>query len=261
MVAPPDVPPRGEPAPAPFDAPTAVTFRCPSCGAPASDRERACAWCGSLLSTRRCVACFALNARDASRCGRCGATLPREVLAPEAGGNRCPDCAVPLAAHAAGAIGYAECARCGGLFLRNEAFEAVTRDADARARMRAVEPVAASKDVRLPARFHYRPCPACRSLMLRTNYASGSGVIVDVCRAHGVWFDRGELTAIVEFLESGGWERVRKRERDRLTEEVAALETRARNAEPGAHFGPVAREPLDVLGRVLEWLAGAVGKT
>jgi Zn-finger nucleic acid-binding protein len=160
----------------------------------------------------------------------------------------------------AGAIGYAECARCGGLFLRNEAFEAVTHDADARARVRAVEPSPASKEASLSARFHYRPCPGCRGLMLRTNYASGSGIIVDVCREHGVWFDRGELTAIVDFLENGGWERVKKRERDRLAEEVSALEGRARNAQTGGYLGPVAHEPLDVLGRLLERLGAAVSR-
>jgi Zn-finger nucleic acid-binding protein len=242
----------------PFDSPSARTFRCPSCGAPASEKERACAWCGSLLSTRRCVACFALNSRDSRRCGRCGATLPREVLGPDAGGNRCPDCGIPLSAHTAGVIGYAECARCGGLFLKNEAFEAVTRDADVRARVRAVEPAPAHKDASLSPRFHYRPCPSCRGLMLRTNYGGGSGIILDACRDHGVWFDRGELTAIVDFLENGGWERVRKRERDRLNEEVAALETRSRNSEPGGYFGPAAQEPLDFVGDALSWLSSLV---
>jgi Zn-finger nucleic acid-binding protein len=62
--------------------------------------------------------------------------------------------------------------------------------------------------------------------MNRVNYAAGSGIIVDRCRDHAVWFDRGELTAIVDFLESGGWDRIRERERERLREEVASLESR-----------------------------------
>lgn len=62
--------------------------------------------------------------------------------------------------------------------------------------------------------------------MNRVNYAGGSGIIVDRCRDHVVWFDRGELTAIVDFLESGGWERIRERERERLHEEVRSLESR-----------------------------------
>ncbi|MDL1951377.1 hypothetical protein FBQ97_16410 [Acidobacteria bacterium ACD] len=71
----------------------------------------------------------------------------------------------------------------------------------------------------------YRPCPSCGTLMNLLNYAGGSGVIVDACRDHGTWFDRGELTAIVDFLEGGGWDRVKKRERERLREEVRSLES------------------------------------
>ena len=35
--------------------------------------------------------------------------------------------------------------------------------------------------------------------MNRVNLARCSGVIVDICRAHGTWFDREELSRIVEF--------------------------------------------------------------
>ena len=64
--------------------------------------------------------------------------------------------------------------------------------------------------------------------MNRSNYGGGSGVIVDVCGPHGVFLDRGELTKIVDFLEKGGWDRVRKREKQRIEEEVSALESRKR---------------------------------
>ena len=62
--------------------------------------------------------------------------------------------------------------------------------------------------------------------MNRSNYGGGSGVIVDVCGPHGVFLDRGELTKIVDFLEKGGWERVKKREKQRMEEEISALESR-----------------------------------
>jgi Zn-finger nucleic acid-binding protein len=39
--------------------------------------------------------------------------------------------------------------------------------------------------------------------MLRKNFLETSGVIVDVCSAHGVWFDRGELTKIFAFAATG----------------------------------------------------------
>ena len=221
--------PPGPPAEGTFDAPEAPVLRCPSCGANVPEADRACAHCGSLLSTRRCPACFALSPREAERCVRCGALLPAEALKPAEG--TCPDCRQPLVAREAGVVGFAECARCGGLFLTRVAFDAIAKDANARARVRAAEPETASREASLAAKFHYRKCPVCRALMGRTNYAGGSGIIVDVCRTHGVWFDRGELTAIVDFLEAGGAERLRKREQQRIEEEVSALEGRKRAAQ------------------------------
>ncbi len=62
--------------------------------------------------------------------------------------------------------------------------------------------------------------------MNRSNFGGGSGVIVDVCGPHGAFLDRGELTRIVDFVEKGGWEKVKKREKDRMEEEISALESR-----------------------------------
>jgi Zn-finger nucleic acid-binding protein len=39
--------------------------------------------------------------------------------------------------------------------------------------------------------------------MARRNFKDRSGVIVDVCTAHGVWLDRGELDALLRFASSG----------------------------------------------------------
>ncbi len=218
-----------------FSPPEAPTFRCPSCGAPAAKDARACVHCGSLLATKRCVTCFALSPREAERCVRCGALLPAPAFVAE-GSGRCPDCRLDLVAHAFGAVGYAECPRCSGLFLRREAFEAVTKDADTRAKVRLAEPPAATATPSpaapakgasgvLPA-VRYRACPACAKLMNRSNYGGGSGIVLDACRDHGLWFDRGELAAIVEFLEKGGWDRIRAREKEKLAEEVRNLENR-----------------------------------
>ena len=64
-----------------------------------------------------------------------------------------------------------------------------------------------------PRADRYWPCPACGHLMNRQNFAHLSGVIVDVCKGHGVWFNAGELQAIVEFVRAGGLERARAREK------------------------------------------------
>jgi Zn-finger nucleic acid-binding protein len=246
--------PPAPPAEGAFDAPEAPALRCPSCGANAREGDRACAHCGSLLSTRRCIACFALSPRDAEKCVRCGALLPAESLAPAAGS--CPDCRTALVARRAGVAGFSECARCGGLFLTRASFDAVVRDAETRARARALDeapaPAAPEKG------FHYRPCPVCRKFMNRSNFGGGSGVIVDVCGPHGAFLDRGELTRIVDFVEKGGWEKIKKREILRMDEDAAALESRKRAAS-GVGLGTPASEGGEGLSKVLQVLAGLFG--
>ena len=244
----------------PFDAPTAPMLRCPSCGAPVPEADRSCAHCGSLLATRRCAACFTLNPREALKCTRCGADLPREELSASAAGKPCPDCRVPLVARTTGVLTYAECARCGGLFLSNEVFERVVNGADARGAARAVDGEKPPEAEKLPARFHYRKCPSCAGLMTRRNYGAGSGVILDLCGKHGVFLDRGELTAVVAFFESGGLARMKKRERERLAEEVAALESKRR----GVPLSPFSAEPDGngtALADLLAWLGSVLGRS
>ena len=55
----------------------------------------------------------------------------------------------------------------------------------------------------------YRHCPVCRKLMQRKNFMGRSGVITDVCAEHGVWLDSGELRQILEWVKTGGIERIR----------------------------------------------------
>ncbi|MBW2368887.1 MAG: zf-TFIIB domain-containing protein [Deltaproteobacteria bacterium] len=40
--------------------------------------------------------------------------------------------------------------------------------------------------------------------MVRRNFKKISGVMVDICRDHGVWFDAGELEQIRIFIANGG---------------------------------------------------------
>src|SRR5204863_2759893 len=62
----------------------------------------------------------------------------------------------------------------------------------------------------------YVPCPECGQLMNRINFARCSGVIVDVCKGHGTWFDRDELSRIVEFIRGGGLEVARAKEKHEI---------------------------------------------
>ncbi len=42
--------------------------------------------------------------------------------------------------------------------------------------------------------------------MNRRNFGRHSGVIVDICGSHGIWFDAQELAQVVRWVRSGGLE-------------------------------------------------------
>ena len=77
-----------------------------------------------------------------------------------------------------------------------------------------------------PDTVRYIPCPQCRKLMNRVNFSKTSGVIMDVCKADGVWLDRGELERVVGFIEHGGLTIAREREREQLADEQRRLTAR-----------------------------------
>lgn len=46
----------------------------------------------------------------------------------------------------------------------------------------------------------YVACPRCGELMARRNFGRTSGILVDTCKKHGIWLDRGELRRVVDYL-------------------------------------------------------------
>jgi hypothetical protein len=58
--------------------------------------------------------------------------------------------------------------------------------------------------------------------MHRRNYGRKSGVIVDTCQQHCLWFDHEELGAILDWVRQGGLERARIWARQLQSEEDRA---------------------------------------
>ena len=68
-----------------------------------------------------------------------------------------------------------------------------------------------------------------------------SGAIVDVCRGHGTFLDRGELHQVVRFIQEGGLDRAREVQRQELVEgrrQAQQIERASLRVEPAA--GPYA---------------------
>lgn len=105
----------------------------------------------------------------------------------------------------------------------------------------------------------YMPCPLCHASMNRVNFGRVSGVIVDVCKAHGTWFDPGELTGIVAFAAAGGLERTRARELEEERDQASRARTSkvheplAVSLEVRAHAELRLEAWRDLLGSLLFW--------
>jgi Zn-finger nucleic acid-binding protein len=120
-----------------------------------------------------------------------------------------------------------ECEACDGTWLDASAFERLCADRERQAGMLKDGPssVAAQISTRnIVQGIHYRPCPRCGKLMNRMNFGRLSGTVVDVCKGHGTFLDRGELHQVVRFILDGGFDRVRRIEREELIEEQRRLQ-------------------------------------
>ncbi len=108
-----------------------------------------------------------------------------------------------------------ECTQCFGLWIGTKAFADICAQKEQQASVLGAQ-LGPTAHATLEPDFHYRPCPQCHQLMNRVNFAHCSGVIIDVCKPHGAWFDRDELREIVEFIRAGGIDRAHEIERERV---------------------------------------------
>ncbi|MBI2390392.1 MAG: zf-TFIIB domain-containing protein [Deltaproteobacteria bacterium] len=106
----------------------------------------------------------------------------------------CPRCRTPLTLQQAPRLAMHCCFSCGGLFLDGDASRRVVDSVDPSA-IAAADQVARSAQRPVPTEAT-APCPACARPLDRMPIPA-AGVTVDVCREHGVWFDRDELQRVV----------------------------------------------------------------
>ncbi len=199
------------------------SLRCPGCGAPASVDNAACDYCGAALATVTCPSCFAPMFVGSRFCARCGAEATRDQLE-DATPLACPRCSEPLQALRLGATTVRECAACGGLWVDPATLQQLSDAREEHAGVTSALAAHVPTSAAAPDTVRYIPCPQCAKLMNRVNFARSSGVVMDVCKAHGVWLDRGELQRVVGFVEHGGLSAARERERQELVEERRRLD-------------------------------------
>jgi Zn-finger nucleic acid-binding protein len=162
----------------------------------------------------------------AVRCASCGA----ESVVPTAHGPSAhdpyreaqpPEPEPPLVVHSGGGLGPlcprctrllvedlgregSACTKCGGVFVSHATLASLL---EAQRPPPGTGPHARHA-ARVPGEdvVRYASCPECSRSMSRMNFGRRSGIVVDACRPHGTWFDRGELEAAIDFVRSGGIE-------------------------------------------------------
>src|SRR4051812_39882412 len=175
-------------------------LNCPNCGAGVASDKTQCQFCKTRLKTVACSFCLGLMFEGSAFCSLCGGKTAAAV-SNDASAGSCPRCKIRLNALQIEDVNLRECASCDGLWADVETFETICAD---RERQAAVLRFISEKHEIKNLKVNYVPCPDCRQLMNRSNFARSSGVIIDICKNHGVWFDADELPSIIEFIHKGG---------------------------------------------------------
>jgi len=202
------------------------SLNCPMCGAAVSTDAPRCLFCEARLATVACPSCFGMMFIGSRHCPRCGAEASRVEESDGGTAKRnCPHCRVDLKQAKVGNVTLRECDRCAGLWVDVASFEKICVEREQQsAVLGAASPVPKGlKNFDSPNRVKYVPCPECGELMNRINFARCSGVVVDVCKGHGTWFDRDEMSQIIEFIRAGGLEAARSKEKLELSDEWQKL--------------------------------------
>ena len=157
-------------------------------------------------------------------CPHCGAAAAQATAA-ELSVLKCPRCKIDMSSITLGTTAMRECERCVGLWVEVAAFEKICADREQQsAVLGAALPAPAHQSSSENDPVRYVPCPQCGQLMNRINFARCSGVIVDICKGHGTWFDRDELSGIVQFIRGGGLEVSRQKQKREIEYERQQLQ-------------------------------------
>ena len=165
-----------------------------------------------------CSHCLRTYHQDLPECPFCGGENPR--LETVSRSLRCPRCKASLERRVYRDEGLEVCPECAGFWMDTEEFHNLSSERDV------------YNDDTIPHRFRrspvraedgYLPCPVCGDLMTRKNFKTISGVLIDLCRRHGVWLDAGELDQIRCFIASGGLQEYRDKRIEANQEKIEAM--------------------------------------
>lgn len=200
--------------------------RCSNCNAPLSDGSMLCAYCGDRNDIDlRGIHYYTTHENDSPRiCPRCEKNLKT----------------INLKLH--GTFLIDRCDQCQGLFFDPGELEALLEATVSNVFLIDKSGLDSINLYRLPDQYPiaYIKCPVCSQLMNRVNFGTRSGVIIDRCKAHGVWLDGGELRHLFEWMKMGGklldQERQEEVRKEELKQESLRREKLARYRDEPSQF-------------------------
>ncbi len=222
----------------------AAVVRCSACGAPREEGAGACGHCGGDFTLHErnlhtvCPQCLTRVSDKASYCHSCGEALTASTIVGEQSKLQCPSCPGKPRLHSRRLgdedASVQECQLCAGLWIESRVFEELTKGAEAKA---SVDDSTrrAPRETNPQTKWSYRKCPDCGAMMQRRHYARRSGVIIDVCRKDGIWFDADELQQILAWIRGGGLKEARQRSKEEDRQSDARREIAAAS-QPSAGY-------------------------
>jgi len=183
----------------------ARSWKCPNCSGNVDPTQSRCDYCDAYIAFARCPACFSIAPYDeAKHCAECGEllTLPIEPIKYNKSQLPCPRCTSALKSRVINDSLIDHCLDCGGVWLSHHLLDDLlkTQDVNSTAALGKLPEKTAINA--LKNEVHYLPCPECSTMMHRRNFMKTSGIILDECHSHGVWFDKYELAVALEFTRS-----------------------------------------------------------
>lgn len=195
----------------------AAVIRCSSCGGSrGKDQEPFCRYCGSSFTLHErdlntiCPHCFTRISSKAKFCHSCATPINKDSDETFSTKLDCPSCdgkTLHSRKIQNNNFSVKECDSCAGIWLSADVFrhlEIQTQKETASGiqnKPKEYKAYCRSETIN-PVKF-YKKCPNCSSVMHRKNYAKSSGIVIDVCAKHGLWFDIHELDEILSFIRSG----------------------------------------------------------
>jgi hypothetical protein len=113
---------------------------------------------------------------------------------------KCPSCKNPMLVLELNQVEIDYCESCGGVWLDSGELELIAGSSGNPPASTPADKSNRKSDIK---------CPKCRIKMIEVYLEEGAGATVDRCtRGHGLWFDGGELAAVLEAQNLAGGNRI-----------------------------------------------------